>query len=57
MLGDHTTTIKAYQTPYNNYCKYALGLHKSASTSGVLTELRRTQSQAELKMNGLPHFN
>ncbi len=42
MLSDHTTATKAYQTPYNNYGEYVLGLHKSASPSGVLSELCRT---------------
>lgn len=31
----------ALETPYNQFCKYALGVSKFASTTGVLSELNR----------------
>jgi len=40
---DHVLNKKdnAYEVPYNQFCKYALGVSKFASTSGTLSELNR----------------
>jgi exonuclease III len=41
-IVDHTTKKDiAFEVPYNLFCKYALGVTKFASTTGVLSELNR----------------
>ncbi len=43
-LGGHTPSNQIpFDTPYNNFCKYVLGMAKYASTTAVLSEPLRNK--------------
>ena len=57
-ITDHVTNKdNAIETPYSQFCKYALGVSKFSSTTGVLNELDRCPISIKACMQSISYWH